>query len=60
MMYLENGDIARLTRESITLVDRLGQPAQRQVITSSLSPNAVELGDYSHYMQKKFSSSPRH
>ena len=24
MMYLENGDVARLTRESITLVDALG------------------------------------
>ena len=31
MMYLENGDVARLTRDSITLVDALGQPAQREV-----------------------------
>lgn len=41
MMYLENGDVARLTRESIASFDRLGQSAQRKVITSSLSANAV-------------------
>lgn len=59
MMYLENGDIARLTRDAITIVDRLGQPAQREVITSSLSANAVELGDYSHYMQKEIFEQPQ-
>ncbi|MEA2120419.1 glutamine--fructose-6-phosphate transaminase (isomerizing) [Halovibrio sp. HP20-50] len=59
MMYLENGDIARLTRESISLIDRLGQPAQRKVITSSLNANAVELGDYSHYMQKEIFEQPQ-
>lgn len=53
MMYLENGDVARLTRDSITLVDRIGQPAQRDVVTSTLNADAVELGDYNHYMQKE-------
>ncbi|WP_301583425.1 glutamine--fructose-6-phosphate transaminase (isomerizing) [Halomonas alkaliantarctica] len=59
MMYLENGDVARLTRESITLVDALGQPAQREVITSSLSANAVELGEFNHYMQKEMFEQPQ-
>lgn len=58
MMYLENGDIARLTRDSVMVLDRLGQPAQREVITSSLSANAVELGDYSHFMQKEIFEQP--
>lgn len=59
MMYLENGDVARLTRESITLVDALGQPAQRKVMTSSLSANAVELGEFNHYMQKEIFEQPQ-
>ncbi len=59
MMYLENGDVARLTRESITLVDALGQPAQREVMTSSLSANAVELGEFNHYMQKEMFEQPQ-
>ncbi len=58
MMYLENGDIARLTRDSVMVLDRLGQPAQREVITSTLSANAVELGDYSHFMQKEIFEQP--
>lgn len=59
MMYLENGDVARLTRESITLVDALGQPAQREVITSHLTANAVELGEFNHYMQKEMFEQPQ-
>ncbi|WP_030071936.1 glutamine--fructose-6-phosphate transaminase (isomerizing) [Halomonas alkaliantarctica] len=59
MMYLENGDVARLTRDSITLVDALGQPAQREVMTSSLSANAVELGEFNHYMQKEMFEQPQ-
>lgn len=59
MMYLENGDVARLTRDSITLVDRIGQPAQREVVTSTLSADAVELGDYNHYMQKEIFEQPQ-
>lgn len=59
MMYLENGDVARLTRDSITLVNALGQPAQREVITSNLSANAVELGEFNHYMQKEMFEQPQ-
>lgn len=59
MMYLENGDVARLSREAVVVVDRIGQPVERQVITSTLSANAVELGDYSHFMQKEIFEQPQ-
>ena len=59
MMYLENGDVARLSRDSIALVDRIGQPAQREVVTSTLNADAVELGDYNHYMQKEIFEQPQ-
>ncbi|MBT2801113.1 glutamine--fructose-6-phosphate transaminase (isomerizing) [Halomonas sp. ISL-56] len=59
MMYLENGDVARLSREAVVVVDRIGQPVARKVITSTLTANAVELGDYSHYMQKEIFEQPQ-
>ncbi|OWV29265.1 glutamine--fructose-6-phosphate transaminase (isomerizing) [Halomonas campaniensis] len=59
LMYLENGDVARLSREAVVVVDGIGQPVERKVITSSLSANAVELGDFSHYMQKEIFEQPQ-
>ena len=58
MMYLENGDVARLSREAVVVADRIGQPVERKVITSNLSANAVELGDYSHFMLKEVFEQP--
>ncbi|MGY4877592.1 glutamine--fructose-6-phosphate transaminase (isomerizing) [Vreelandella aquamarina] len=59
MMYLENGDVAKLTRQGITLVDGSGQQVERALITSSLSANAVELGEFNHYMQKEIFEQPQ-
>ncbi|MDI4637450.1 MULTISPECIES: glutamine--fructose-6-phosphate transaminase (isomerizing) [Halomonadaceae] len=59
MIYLENGDMGRLTREAIELVDGEGRPVEREVVTSSLSADAVELGEYRHYMQKEIFEQPQ-
>ena len=59
MMYLENGDVARLTADQLLVIDVTGQPVEREVITSSLSADAVELGDYRHYMQKEIFEQPQ-
>ena len=59
IIYLENGDLGRLTREAIELVDGQGQPMEREVVTSSLLADAVELGDYRHYMQKEIFEQPQ-
>ncbi|MGQ7254022.1 glutamine--fructose-6-phosphate transaminase (isomerizing) [Vreelandella titanicae] len=59
LMYLENGDVARLSREAVVVVDGIGQPVERKVITSNLSANAVELGDYNHFMQKEIFEQPQ-
>ena len=56
MMYLENGDVARLSRDAVVVVDGVGQSVERAIVTSSLNANAVELGDYSHGPQKGESS----
>jgi len=59
MVYLENGDVGRLTAVGMELVDGSGKPVQRDVVTSSLSADAVELGDYRHYMQKEIFEQPQ-
>lgn len=58
MVYLENGDCAELMRGSyrITRVD--GTPVKRAEIESQLSADAVELGQYRHYMQKEIFEQP--
>ena len=58
MVYLENGDCAELTRDGyrITRVD--GTPVARAETESQLSADAVELGQYRHYMQKEIFEQP--
>ena len=58
MVYLENGDIAELTPESVRIVQAGGQPAERPVTVSQLSADAVELGKFRHYMQKEIFEQP--
>jgi glutamine---fructose-6-phosphate transaminase (isomerizing) len=58
MIYLEDGDRVTLTPASCSIVDRMGQPAHRAVTLSELSADAVELGPYTHYMQKEIFEQP--
>jgi glutamine---fructose-6-phosphate transaminase (isomerizing) len=56
---LEEGDVAAIHRRSVTIVDRDGRPAERRVMESELSADAVEKGDYAHYMLKEIYEQPR-
>ena len=51
--FLEDGDVAELTRSRVRLFDIGGQPVERAVHESELSADAVELGQFKHYMQKE-------
>lgn len=58
--YLEDGDIALLTADGVKkLVDKTGAPAMRQIKISELSLASLELGPYSHFMQKEIHEQPR-
>jgi glucosamine--fructose-6-phosphate aminotransferase (isomerizing) len=59
VIYLEEGDVAQIERERVTVVDRAGQQAKRPVRTSEASMDAIELGPYRHYMQKEIHEQPR-
>ena len=58
MVYLEEGDVAELTRNGHRIVDSEGREALRPVHESKLSADAVELGPYRHYMQKEIFEQP--
>ena len=60
IVYLQDGDIAELGSEGIRrLVDRSGQEAKREVRVSELSLTSLELGPYSHFMQKEIHEQPK-
>ena len=59
VIYLEDGDVVALRRDGVRIVDREGRPVERPVHESDLSPDAVDLGPYSHYMQKEIHEQPR-
>ena len=58
-MFLEEGDIAVLTPGTVTIYDEAGEPVERKVHHSELSADAVERGEFSHYMLKEIYEQPR-
>ena len=59
VVYLEEGDVADITREAYAVYDAKGAPAPRQIVTVKTSGDAVELGPYRHFMQKEIFEQPR-
>ena len=59
VIYMDEGDVALVTRDSIKIVDREGNTVERPVHVSDLSADAVDLGPYQHYMQKEIHEQPR-
>ncbi|WP_428827782.1 glutamine--fructose-6-phosphate transaminase (isomerizing) [Azonexus sp. IMCC34842] len=58
VIYLENGDLAELSADGYRIFAADGSLAERPVVTSQLSADAVELGRYRHYMQKEIFEQP--
>lgn len=52
-IFLEDGDIAELTINGATIYDETGRRVVRPVIESQLKADAVEKGQYRHYMLKE-------
>jgi glucosamine--fructose-6-phosphate aminotransferase (isomerizing) len=57
--FLEEGDVAAIHRRSVTIVDTAGHAVERRVRESELSADAVEKGDFEHYMLKEIHEQPR-
>ncbi|HEX7934648.1 MAG TPA: glutamine--fructose-6-phosphate transaminase (isomerizing) [Paraburkholderia sp.] len=58
-IFLEEGDVCELSLESVRIVDREGNAAQREVRQVAAYGGAVELGPYRHFMQKEIFEQPR-
>jgi glutamine---fructose-6-phosphate transaminase (isomerizing) len=57
--FLEEGDVADIRMERVTIYDAKGKVAERPEHESSLSADAVERGEYAHYMLKEIYEQPR-
>ena len=57
-LILEDGDIAELQRDHVTVYDHSGQVVERPETLSELDADAVERGQYRHYMQKEIFEQP--
>lgn len=59
VVYLEEGDVARLTLDAYTIWDKEDNLVERKLNLSELSAAATELGNYRHYMQKEIFEQPK-
>ncbi len=59
VIYLDEGDVADIRRESFTIYDAQGMRVDRAVVDVPATAAAVELGPYQHFMQKEIFEQPR-
>jgi len=57
-IFLQEGDVADIRRDGITIYDANGQVVERPVKDSELSLDAVERGRFRHYMLKEIHEQP--
>lgn len=58
-IFLEEGDIAKITRTSVEILNSQGQAVTREIKQSTLSAHSVELGEHRHYMHKEIFEQPQ-
>ncbi len=56
--FLEEGDVAEVTRRDVKIFDVNGNPVQRAELESELSHDAGDKGEYRHYMLKEIYEQP--
>ena len=57
-IYLEEGDIAEITRRTVDIYDANGQKVEREIHESNLENDAAEKGKFRHFMQKEIYEQP--
>lgn len=58
-IFLEDGDIADISKDSLTIYDESGKVVDRPLKVSELNADSVERGKYRHYMMKEIFEQPR-
>ncbi|MFY8274566.1 glutamine--fructose-6-phosphate transaminase (isomerizing) [Pseudoalteromonas sp. SSDWG2] len=57
-IFLEEGDVARITRNSVEIFDINGNVVEREVVESNITQDASGKGEYRHYMLKEIYEQP--
>ena len=57
-IFLEEGDVADITRRSVSIYDANGNSVEREIIESSVEHDAGDKGAYRHYMLKEIHEQP--
>ena len=57
-VFLEDGDVAELTLDKVRIIGQDGKSVERPVHETGLAADAVERGEYRHYMQKEIHEQP--
>ncbi|SDH41542.1 glutamine--fructose-6-phosphate transaminase [Vibrio xiamenensis] len=57
-IYLEEGDVAEITRREVNIFAADGQAVEREVVESSAEHDAGDKGQYRHFMQKEIYEQP--
>jgi glucosamine--fructose-6-phosphate aminotransferase (isomerizing) len=58
-VYLEEGDVVRIDTAGYQIRDHADSPVERPVKEADVSADAVQRGDYRHYMQKEIFEQPQ-
>ncbi|PMH39838.1 glutamine--fructose-6-phosphate aminotransferase [Vibrio sp. 10N.286.49.B3] len=58
-MYLEEGDVAEITRRDVNVIDVNGKPVEREITESNAEHDAGDKGQYRHFMQKEIFEQPK-
>ncbi len=59
VIYLEDGDVADIRRDGLTIFGRDGHIVTRKIHLSEVSLASMELGPYAHFMQKEIHEQPK-
>ena len=57
-IFLEEGDIAEITRRTVDIYDTCGNKVEREIHESNLENDAAEKGKFRHFMQKEIYEQP--
>ncbi len=57
-IYLDQGDLAEIRRDSVEIYDADGNPVERQVHETQWTSDATDKGPYRHYMLKEIYDQP--
>ncbi len=58
-IYLDDGDLVRLTPDSVEIFNAQGERVERTTKLATLRPDAVERGSYRHFMLKEIHEQPQ-